>query len=241
MGFAQHAFIFLQVLSDDKKRAAFDQFGSASQQPGFDPDAFAQAFGGQGGFGGGFQGFANAFGGGGGGQAGPDIFEHLFGSAFGGGRRGRRSEMSIGDDIEASVRISFLEACRGAARNIPITPVVDCQTCTGSGLKQGAKKSTCGDCNGSGTRTFVIDSGFQMASTCTSCQGTGSVVPKGSQCGDCSGLGKVKMRSSIDVDLPAGVQNVPKLLPLMMSSYRALLALVSRELNVGSPHFHCRC
>lgn len=114
--------------------------------------------------------------------------------------------MAVGDDVEASIRISFLESCRGTTRTIPITPVVDCATCSGSGLKPGAKKSSCGQCNGTGTRTFVIDSGFQMASTCTTCQGTGSTVPRNAQCGECSGLGKVKLRSTIDVDLPAGAQ-----------------------------------
>ncbi|KAH7104340.1 hypothetical protein BKA62DRAFT_503760 [Auriculariales sp. MPI-PUGE-AT-0066] len=195
------------VLGDDKKRAAFDQFGSASEQPGFDPDAFSNAFGGGGGGGGGggfgFQDFTQMFGARAG--ANPDIFEHLFGSAFGG--RGRRQEVSVGDDIQSSVRISFLESCLGAKRTLNVTPVVDCQTCTGSGLKHGAKKSKCGECNGTGTRTFVIDSGFQMASTCATCQGTGSVVPRAAQCGDCSGLGKVKMRSSIDVDIPGGVED----------------------------------
>ncbi|EJD55396.1 hypothetical protein AURDEDRAFT_50886 [Auricularia subglabra TFB-10046 SS5] len=194
------------ILSDDKKRAAYDQFGAASQQPGFDPSGFANAFGGGQGFAG-FQDFANAFGAGGGSRAGPDIFEHLFGSAFGGGRGRGRAERVVGDDIEASVRINFLESCRGTRRTIPITPVVDCSTCSGSGLKPGAKKSTCGACGGSGTQTFVIDSGFQMASTCASCQGTGTTVPRGAQCGECSGLGKVKMRSTIDVDIPAGVED----------------------------------
>lgn len=100
--------------------------------------------------------------------------------------------------------IEFLEACQGTSRTVNVTPVVDCKPCSGSGLKAGAKRSTCGSCGGSGTRTFVIQSGFQMASTCAECGGTGTTVPKGSQCDDCNGLGKVRVRKSVKVEIPAG-------------------------------------
>ncbi|KAF8527904.1 DnaJ protein [Hysterangium stoloniferum] len=192
------------VLSDEKKRAAYDRYGAASQQEGFNPDAFAQGFPG-GGFG--FQGFGGAFAGGGArGQA--DLFETLFG-AFGGtsGSRSRGYENYRGDDIEATVNVSFLDACKGTSRPVTISPVVDCRTCSGNGLKPGAKRSTCTACGGSGTRTFVIESGFQMASTCPTCQGTGTTVPRSSQCGECSGIGKVKIRKNVQVDIPPGVED----------------------------------
>ena len=148
-----------------------------------------------------FQGFANAFGGRGPqGQA--DLFEQLFG-AFGGGQGSARQSLR-GNDIEASVGISFMEACKGTSRTINITPVVNCGTCSGTGLKPGAKRSTCTSCGGSGARTFVLDSGFQMASTCPSCQGTGSTIPRGSQCGECAGVGQLRTRKSVKVDIPAG-------------------------------------
>ncbi|CAE6432467.1 unnamed protein product [Rhizoctonia solani] len=150
-----------EILGDTEKRAAYDQYGSASQQQGFDPNAFAGARGpfGGGGFGG-FQDFGGAFGAGTG-RSQADIFETLFGSAFGGVRGNRRAgfqESIRGDDIEASVGIEFLEACHGTSRTISVTPVVDCKPCSGSGLKPGAKRSTCGSCRGTGTRTFVIQS-----------------------------------------------------------------------------------
>lgn len=198
-----------EVLGDTEKRAAYDQYGAASQQPGFDPNAFANARGpfGGGGFGG-FQDFGGAFGAGTG-RSQADIFETLFGSAFGGGARRRPGfqETVRGSDIEASVGVEFLEACQGTSRTINITPVVDCKPCSGSGLKAGAKRSTCGSCGGSGTRTFVIQSGFQMASTCAECGGTGTTVPKGSQCGDCNGLGKVRVRKPVKVEIPAGIED----------------------------------
>lgn len=191
----------LQILKDDKKRAAYDQYGSASQQQGFDPNA-QNPFGG--GFGG-FQGFGSGFGGGAGPQA--DLFDQLFGGAFSGRGRGAGggfSQSTRGDDILASVGVSFSEACKGTIRNISVTPVVDCGTCSSTGLKKGAKRSACTTCGGSGTRTFVIDSGFQMASTCPACSGTGTTIPRGSQCGDCAGMGKVKVRKTIKVEIPAG-------------------------------------
>jgi molecular chaperone DnaJ len=109
-----------------------------------------------------------------------------------------------GSDIETSIGISFMEACKGTSRQVNVTPVVNCSTCSGSGLKAGAKRSTCTSCGGTGTRTFVLDSGFQMASTCGACSGTGSTIPRGSQCGDCGGVGQVRTKKTVKVDIPAG-------------------------------------
>ncbi|KAI0932556.1 hypothetical protein AcV7_000374 [Taiwanofungus camphoratus] len=210
---AQEKFVEIQeaydILKDEKKRTNYDKYGAASQQPGFDPDAFANARG----FGGsnfsGFQDFASAFGAGGArGQS--DLFEQLFGTAFGSGRGGTRgpsAEHMQGDSLQATIGVTFMEACKGTTRSINITPIVSCSTCSGTGLKAGAKRATCTECGGSGTRTFVIDSGFQMASTCPACHGVGSTVPRGSQCGECGGVGQVRIRKSVKVDVPAGVED----------------------------------
>lgn len=109
-----------------------------------------------------------------------------------------------------SIGVTFMDAARGVKKSVTITPVVDCSTCSGSGLRPGAKRTTCSTCGGSGTRTFVIENGFQMASTCPSCGGSGSSVPRGGQCVDCSGAGKVRVRKTISVDIPAGKPNVTK-------------------------------
>ncbi|GAA5894523.1 uncharacterized protein JCM6883_002127 [Sporobolomyces salmoneus] len=216
---AKEKFVEIQeaydVLSDDKKRADFDRFGSASQQPGFDSDAYARAtssFGGSG-FGDFFGGGMGGGMGGGGGGPGPDIFESLFG-AFGGGRGGSagpRQSTPVGDDIEISLSIPFIDAAKGASRTVAISPVVDCHTCKGSGMKEGMKKTTCSACGGSGTRTFTIQSGFQMASTCAACGGSGSVAPPGSNCGTCAGVGKVRERRTVEVKIPPGVDDGMKI------------------------------
>ncbi|GAA5979081.1 hypothetical protein JCM10908_002798 [Rhodotorula pacifica] len=203
---AKEKFVEIQeaydVLSDDKKRADYDRFGSASQQPGFDSDAYARAtssFGGAG--------FGDFFGGGAGGAGGADIFESLFGAFGRGGAAGPRQQAVRGDDIEVSISVPFLQAAKGTTKTITISPVVDCHTCHGSGLKEGLQKTTCGSCGGTGTRTFTIQSGFQMASTCATCGGSGSVAPPGSNCGTCAGVGKVRERRTIEVKVPPGVDD----------------------------------
>ncbi|WWC66246.1 chaperone DnaJ [Kwoniella pini CBS 10737] len=199
------------ILSDDSKRQAYDRYGSASTQEGFDPNGFAS---GAGGFGG-FQGFGGGFGGPGGNA---DLFEQLFGSAFGAGARqggspfggggggGARSRPVRGDDLEASISLNFLEACTGSAKKITITPVVDCKPCSGSGLKAGEKKKQCSTCRGTGQQTFQVQ-GMYMASTCQACGGAGETIPRGSRCGECDGVGKIKEKKSIDVEIPAGVED----------------------------------
>ncbi|KAJ9107904.1 hypothetical protein QFC19_002647 [Naganishia cerealis] len=125
------------ILSDDKKRAAYDQYGSASQQPGFDADAFSRSPFGAGGFGG-FQDFGGAFGGARGGGNASDLFEQLFGAFSGGGGAGGRGGPRApqrGEDIESTITISFMESCSGAKKSVTISPVVECKTCSGSGLK----------------------------------------------------------------------------------------------------------
>lgn len=104
------------------------------------------------------------------------------------------------------MNLSFLEACNGVLRKVTVTPVVDCKTCTGSGLKAGEKKSQCPACRGSGQRTFQVQ-GMVMASTCQTCGGTGSTIPKSARCGECDGVGKVKEKKVLDVEIPAGVED----------------------------------
>ncbi|KAA1106198.1 hypothetical protein PGT21_030839 [Puccinia graminis f. sp. tritici] len=189
------------TLSDEKKRAAYDQFGPMSQQPGFDPNAFGA---GGGGFGAGGNPFGDMFGGGDPG----DVFSSLFG-AFGGrsGARGGNQQVFVGDDLEASITIPFEEMAKGTSRSIDTTPIVNCPPCHGEGIKQGAKPQTCRTCNGTGTMTFVVQSGFTMASTCQSCGGSGKKVDDKDLCGSCGGIGKVRDRKQVDVKIPAGVED----------------------------------
>jgi molecular chaperone DnaJ len=207
-----------EILSDAKKKSQYDQFGAA----GFDPNA-GPGMGGMGG---------NPFGGGGGnpfagfgGQGGfganinlDDLFQAFTGQNSGfGGRRGGgggggfrnpfQQEVMVGDNIEVSVNISFMEAAKGTSKTIKQNQLVTCQTCDGSGLKPGTKPSTCGTCHGSGTQVHMMSGGFQVASTCTNCGGSGKVVPASSECRTCSGAGAVRERNTITVDIPGGVED----------------------------------
>ncbi|KAK1139643.1 mdj1 protein precursor [Aspergillus melleus] len=202
-----------ELLSDAKKRENYDRFGSAAfdQNGGFDPNAAGgNPFSGAGGFGG----FGGGFGGGFPGGFAADInFEDLFGAFAGGARRsgrGRRSpfqEILVGEDVEVQTSISFMEAAKGTTKDIVINPLTECGTCKGDGLKAGAKRSKCPQCNGSGTRVHFMQGGFQVAATCDACGGAGMTVPRGSECRPCSGNGVVRDRKTIQVDIPGGVED----------------------------------
>lgn len=205
-----------EILSDPKKKEQFDQFGAA----GFDPSGQPHPGGGDpfGGAGSPFSGF-----GGGQGGFGANInFEDLFsaftggrGGPFGGGggaggRPGRSpfgQEILVGENIEVQTTISFMEAAKGASKSITIHPMVQCGTCTGSGLKPGTQRTGCRSCGGTGTQVHYMTGGFQMASTCSSCKGSGQVTPRGSECRTCSGNGVVRERKTITVDIPAGIED----------------------------------
>ncbi|KAF8446196.1 DnaJ protein, partial [Boletus edulis BED1] len=205
---AQAKFVEIQeaydILKDEKKRAAYDQYGAASQQPGFDPNAFARnPFGDAAGGFAGFRDFGGTFGG-----AQGDLFSQLFGGAFGGRARSAGfTQNARGADIEARVNVPFMDACKGTVRTLNTNPVSTCSTCSGTGLRQGAKRATCSSCQGTGTRTFVIDSGFQMASTCGTCLGTGSTIPRSSQCDHCGGQGHIRTKKTVNIDIPPGVED----------------------------------
>ncbi|KAK7738778.1 mdj1 protein precursor [Diaporthe eres] len=202
-----------EILSDPKKKEQYDQFGAAA----FDPNAGPGGPGGDpfGGAGGPFSGFGGFGGGGGGGGFGGQgfNFEDIFSQAFGGGgRRGGRNPFQqetavVGDNIEVQATISFIEAAKGTSKTITVTPLVSCGTCSGSGLKEGAKRSACQSCGGSGTRVHFMSGGFQMASTCGACGGSGTTVPKGSQCKPCKGDGVVRERKTLTVDIPGGIED----------------------------------
>lgn len=209
-----------ELLSDAKKRETYDRYGSAAfdQNGGFDPSAGAggHPFSGAGGFhgfGGGFGGGGFGGGGFGGGFSGDINFEDLFGAFTGGARRGGRGrrgpfqEVMVGEDIEVQTSISFMEAAKGTSKDIPITPLTECGTCKGDGLKEGAKRTQCRQCNGSGTRVHFMQGGFQLAATCDACGGAGLSVPRGSECGSCNGNGVVRDRKTIQVDIPGGVED----------------------------------
>ncbi|KAJ3238697.1 hypothetical protein HDU78_003378 [Chytriomyces hyalinus] len=216
------------ILSDEKKRASFDQQGQAEPNSGFGGNAGASGFpGGSGGFsgefsggfpggtssgfpGGGFGGFGGfgAFGGfDRGPQNGGTMFDEIFRN-FGGGAAGARgfNGNEAGRDVNVSLRIGFMEAIKGVDRLVNYQSVANCDVCGGSGMKKGAKQTRCGTCGGSGSQTY-IRGGFQMSTTCTTCGGSGMHIPRDAQCPPCQGQGRAIKVNSATVTIPAGVDN----------------------------------
>jgi molecular chaperone DnaJ len=170
-----------EVLSDAKKRGAYDQFGHA----GVDPSAAAGAGAGAG------------FGGAGFG----DIFSDIFGEIFGGGRAGR-STVFRGADLRYNLEIALEQAARGFETKIRIPAVAECATCHGSGARPGTQPQTCPTCRGAG-QVRVSQGPFSMAQTCPRCHGSGKVVAH--PCATCGGAGRVKLQKTLQVRIPAGV------------------------------------
>lgn len=171
-----------EILKDDQKRAAYDQFGHSAFENG-----------GMGGRGGGFHGFeSSGF---------SDIFEDLFG--MGGGRRGDPNAASRGADLRYNLTITMEDAFRGKSEKISIPTDVSCDTCDGSGSEDGSKPSACTTCNGIG-KVRSQQGFFMVERTCPSCQGNGIVIEN--PCEDCHGSGKKKKNKTLDVKIPAGVE-----------------------------------
>ncbi len=181
------------VLSDPQKRQQYDQFGHA---------AFGGGADGGGGFGG-FGGFDF-----GGGDMG-DMFGDIFGDLFGGGRSRRSSNGPMrGANVQASVRITFDEAVKGCEKELTLNLKEECETCHGTGAKPGTSPQTCPKCGGKGQVTYTQQSIFGMVrnvQTCPDCNGTGKIIKD--KCPDCHGGGFVTKRKTIQVSIPAGIDN----------------------------------
>ncbi|MGE5863624.1 MAG: molecular chaperone DnaJ [Rhizobacter sp.] len=175
-----------EMLSDADKRAAYDQYGHA----GVDPNAGGFRPGGPGAEG--FGGFAEAFG---------DIFGDVFGGG-GGGRRGGGQQVYRGADLSYAMEITLEEAARGKESQIRIPSWDECETCHGTGAKAGTSAKTCTSCNGSGT-VHMRQGFFSVQQTCPHCRGTGKIIPE--PCMTCHGAGKVKKNKTLEVKIPAGI------------------------------------
>lgn len=175
-----------EVLSDDQKRAAYDQYGHA----GVDPNRAGGAGWGQ-------QTYS---------AAGFDV-EDLFSSIFGGGRRGQsRSNVGPrrGSDLETTLTIAFEEAAFGTEKEFSINHMETCSTCHGNGAKPGTQPETCPQCHGSGSIPSQMDFfGLGMGQTCPSCHGEGKIVRE--RCNDCRGKSVKRTSRSIKVKVPSGV------------------------------------
>ncbi len=188
-----------EVLSDKEKRARYDQFGHA----GVDPNFGAGAGGGGGGAYGGFGGFGDL------GDIFGDIFGGGFGGGFGGATRARNPGGPVrGNSVAADMTLSFMEAVKGVTRDISFQRLETCKDCGGSGAEEGTGAETCPDCGGSGqvrTRKQTMLGVMEMATTCSRCGGTGKIVRN--PCQKCGGRGRVRVRKTLQVNVPAGIDN----------------------------------
>lgn len=182
-----------EVLSDDEKRARYDQFGHA-----------------------GVGGAAGGGGFGGGGMTVDDIFEHfgdIFGGfgfgGFGGGGGGRRSRnVNRGSNLRVKVKLNMQEIAQGVEKKLKVNKYVSCSHCKGTGAEEGSAFSECSTCRGSGqvtrvTQTFLGQ--MQTTQPCPSCEGEGKIIK--SKCVHCYGEGIVKDTEVVTVNIPAGVGN----------------------------------
>jgi len=164
-----------EILSDSRKRAAYDQFGHA----GVD----GSAGGGGGGPGAGFS----------------DAFGDIFGDIFGGGGRSRSQR---GGDLRYQLDLTLEEAVFGTESSIRIPTLVECEVCHGSGARGGSSPTTCTTCNGHG-QVRMQQGFFSVQQSCPTCGGSGTIITD--PCRACDGQGKVRDVKTLSVKVPAGV------------------------------------
>jgi len=175
------------ILADEQKRAAYDQFGHA----GVDPGA-AGGFGG-GGFGQGAGGFG-------------DIFDTVFGDIFGGGGMGGMghggARVFRGADLRYDLDLKLEDAVAGTTIKVRVPKMVTCKVCNGSGAKKGSSPVSCPTCGGQG-QVRMQQGMFSLQQTCPQCRGSGQIIKD--PCSNCSGQGRVRDTKTISVKIPPGV------------------------------------
>jgi len=174
-----------EMLSDAQKRAAYDQYGHA----GVDPNMRGGGPGAEG-----FGGFAEAFG---------DIFGDVFNGQRGGQGGGGR-QVYRGGDLSYAMEVTLEEAATGKEAQIRIPSWDDCGVCHGSGAKPGTKVATCTTCHGHGV-VQMRQGFFSVQQTCPQCKGSGKLIP--SPCVACHGVGKTKTNKTLEVKIPAGIDD----------------------------------
>lgn len=177
-----------EILSDPEKKSRYDRFGHAGVDPSYG--------GGASGFDG-FGGFDDL----------GDILNSFFG---GGGRSSSRSRNAPrkGDNVGVEAIISFEEAAFGCERNLDVTRIETCDKCGGSGAREGTHPETCSECGGSGSVTSAQRTMFGMMQStvdCPKCQGRGKIITH--PCEKCRGAGRVRAKKTINVKIPAGIDD----------------------------------
>jgi molecular chaperone DnaJ len=187
-----------EVLSDNDKRARYDQFGHRGMQGGGHDyhnfsnieDIFSM--------------FSDVFSGGGRGG----IFDDFFGGGFGGSRQARRPGYEPGSDIKIRMPLTLDEIAKGVDKKIKIKHLVTCDVCNGSGAKAGTQPMTCPTCGGQGqvqqVRRSFIGQVVNIV-TCPECHGTGTIIKD--KCPACGGDGRKQREDTVVVNVPPGVEN----------------------------------
>lgn len=180
-----------EVLHDQQKRAQYDQFGSAGVN-------------GQGGFGGGAgQGYGDF--------SGFGDFSDIFGDIFGNGARQQHVDPTAstrGEDLDYTLTIDFMDAITGKKTQVSYTRSETCSTCQGSGAEKGTHPTTCDKCQGTGYMTITQQSlvgVVRRQTTCDKCHGRGVIIEH--PCQTCHGNGVVDGKNTIEVNIPAGIDN----------------------------------
>lgn len=180
-----------EVLHDQQKRAQYDQFGSAGVN-------------GQGGFSGGAgQGYGDF--------SGFGDFSDIFGDIFGNGARQQHVDPTAptrGEDLDYTLTIDFMDAITGKKTQVSYTRSETCSTCQGSGAEKGTHPTTCDKCQGTGYMTITQQSlvgVVRRQTTCDKCHGRGVIIEH--PCQTCHGNGVVDGKNTIEVNIPAGIDN----------------------------------
>lgn len=185
-----------EILSDEDKKARYDQYGFAGVDPNY----------GAGAGGAGFDGFDMG-----------DIFSTIFGGGAGGGFGGgfggfggqqRANAPQQGNSVRADVTISFMEAVKGCEKQVEARRLENCPECHGTGCADGSQPQTCPDCGGAGVVNVQRRTAFGVMSTqqtCNRCRGTGQIIDN--PCKSCRGKGLVYKRKKITVKIPAGIDD----------------------------------
>ena len=180
-----------EALKDPQKRAAYDKFGHAAFDPGMGRHP-------GGGFG---PDFASSM---------SDIFEDLFGEFIGGRRGGGargRTARERGADLRYNMEITLEEAFVGKAAEVRVPTSVGCEACSGTGAKPGTKPTTCPTCGGMG-KVRASQGFFTIERSCPTCAGRGEVIDD--PCASCSGSGRVMRERTLQINIPAGVEDGTK-------------------------------
>ncbi len=172
------------ILKDDQRRAAYDQFGHA-------------AFDGTGGAG--ARGFGQEFGFG---SSFADVFDDLFSDFMGGGGR-RGGQRNRGSDLRYNLEISLEDAHSGKKVDIHVPSSVACEACEGTGAAEGAEPTICPTCNGHG-KVRSQQGFFTVERTCPTCQGQGRIIQD--PCEICAGTGRVQKDRTLSINIPEGVE-----------------------------------